>query len=142
MEKKFAVLRIIGTIWKILAWIVLITGLLTSIGTLLAGVLGLAGPLLRGARIPGDFQAFGLVGGVAGFVFSLIVTVVWFLSLYAAGDFIYLALAIEENTRLTARWIQWTQQQARPTPSPPAYSPPPPPPFPTPQPPPPPTPET
>ncbi|MBE9471159.1 MAG: hypothetical protein IMY75_03490, partial [Chloroflexi bacterium] len=40
MEKKFKVLRIIGTIWKILAWIVLIVGVLSSIGVLLMSIFG------------------------------------------------------------------------------------------------------
>ena len=40
MEKKFRVLRIIGTLWKVLAWIALIGGILSSLGILLTGILG------------------------------------------------------------------------------------------------------
>jgi len=51
------------------------------------------------------------------FIVSLIMTILYFLALYAVGELIYLLLAIEENTRLAAQWIQ-----ARSAPV--AYSPP------------------
>ncbi len=109
MEKKFKVLRIIGTIWKVLAWIVLIIGILFSAGMLLTSVLGggMAGQLgLREGQMPLGPWAFGVVGGIVTFVVSLIATVIYFLMLYAVGELIYLLLAIEENTRLSTQWIQ------------------------------------
>lgn len=110
MNKKFRVLRIIGTIWKILAWIVLIAGILGAIGALLGGILG-------GLRQFGELgitmgqAGAGLIGGIIGFIGVLIGTILNFLALYAIGDLIYLMLAIEENTRTTSQWIQ---QQAGP----------------------------
>ncbi|MFO7908230.1 MAG: hypothetical protein R6U98_36665 [Pirellulaceae bacterium] len=126
MKKKFKVLRIIGTLWKMLAWIVLVGGILSSIGILLAGLLvdgGLSsqfgqqmgqsplGPFVTGARV-----------AVVGFIGGLIVTAGCFLVLYAVGEMIYLQLAIEENTRLTTQWIQYqveAGQQSYQTPTPP-----------------------
>jgi uncharacterized membrane protein len=109
MEKKFRVLRIIGTLWKALAWIALIGGVLASLGILLAGVLGSGGFLLslfqqETGITPG--AAVGVVGSILAFIFALATTVVYFLILYAVGELIYLMLAIEENTRQTMRLMQ------------------------------------
>lgn len=109
MEKKFRVLRFIGTVWKILAWIMLIIGILSSAGVLLAsifggGVLGQLGQ--EYGEMPGFSWVFGLAGGIVAFIVSLVVTIIYFLLIYAVGELIYLLLAIEENTRLAAQWIQ------------------------------------
>ncbi len=135
MEKKFKVLRIIGTIWKILAWIVLIVGVLSSIGVLLMSIFG-GGMLSQLGQEYGELVwaswAFGLAGGIVGFIVSLIATIINFLLLYAVGELIYLLLAIEENTR-QAQWVQaHPAPQAYPA-APPTYPPPPPPPPPAPQ---------
>jgi hypothetical protein len=144
VEKRFKILRIIGTIWKVLAWIALAGGVLAAIGTLVGsifggGVLGQLGQQYGFA--PGASQTFGLVGGIAGFVGLLIMSVVYFLILYAVGEVIYLMLSIEENTRLTSQWVQARPTPQAPAPAPPVYhtptpTPPPPPPPMTPTPPP------
>ena len=131
MKKKFGTLRVIGTFWKVVAWIELIVGILSSIGILLAGILGTSVPwsnLEQFGLAPWAPQAFGLVGGIVGFFASLVATIIWFLLTYAVGEFIYLLLSIEENTRLAAQQVEWAQQQAIPAPAPPApaYTPPPP----------------
>ena len=108
MEKKFKALRFIGTVWKILAWITLIIGVLSSVGMLLASIFG-GGVLSQFGQqygeMPGVAWAFSVAGGIVAFIVSLIATIVNFLLLYAAGEFIYLLLAIEENTRLAAQRI-------------------------------------
>lgn len=133
MEKRFRVLRIIGTIWKVLAWVALIVGVLASIGILLTSILG-GGMMeqfgLEYGQTPGASLAFSLVGGVIGFVVLLVITILYFLLLYAVGELIYLLLAIEENTRLAAQWIQARSAAPVYPAAPPAYSPPPPPPAP------------
>ena len=130
MEKKFRILRVIGTIWKVLAWIVLILGVIASFATLLMSIFG--GGMMRqllppGERMPWSPLAFGAVGGIVGFLISLVLTLIYFLGLYAAGEFIYLLLAIEENTHLTAQWIQAQSVVQAAAAAPPAYPTPPPP---------------
>ena len=127
METRFKILRFVGTLWKIIAWIVLVVGLLTSLGLLISSILG-------GEGIREMFQrlAAGVVeelpawldwfGGVLLFLLSLVVALLNFLVLYAAGELIHLFLAIEENTRLAYEQLQWAQTGAAPTiaaPSPP-----------------------
>lgn len=109
MEKKFRVLRLIGTIYKILAWIALVGGILFAIGSLIAIILG-------GGRafIPQRYQEFvpGALTGVISFIGSLLMAVLYFVMLYGIGEGIFLFLAIEENTRATVHMLQG-QQPAR-----------------------------
>jgi len=129
MEKKFKVLRIIGTVWKVLAWITLIFGIIGAFGTLLASIFGggFMGQMMRPYGQQGTpwAQGFGVVGGIIAFVVTLIIAVFYFLMLYAIGEMIYLFLDVEENTRITAQWISHLAPQTY-TPAPPVYTPPPP----------------
>lgn len=114
MEKKFRVLRVIGTFWKVLAWISLVLGILLSLGILLAGILGSGGYVLstlgqEGRAMP---SAVGVAGGVLGFVLALVMSVVYFLVLYGVGELMYLLLAIEENTRRTVQEMQQAPDRA------------------------------
>lgn len=112
MEKRFRVLHIIGTLWKVLAWIALIAGVLSAIGILLAGILGSGGLILQqfGQEPTMMTGAVGLVSGIAGFIVAMIGTIIYFLLLYAVGELVYLLLAIEENTRQTVRLMESPDQ--------------------------------
>jgi hypothetical protein len=102
MERRFTALRIIGTVFKILAWISLLVGVLAAILALVAGFVMSGQDLLLGFEIGGPLAA------VASFIVILIVAIFYFLLLYAGGEAIYMFLAIEENTR---RMAYITQQQ-------------------------------
>lgn len=108
MEKRFRVLRIIGTLWKVLAWIELIVGILSALGVLIMGVLGSGGFLLQflGENAGLISGAMGIVSTIVAFVVLLLATIVSFLVLYALGELIYLVLAIEENTRRTRQRLE------------------------------------
>jgi len=96
MERRFTALRIIGTVFKILAWISLLVGVLAAILALIAGFAMTGQDLLLGLDIAGPLAA------VASFIVILIVAIFYFLLLYAGGEAIYMFLAIEENTRRMA----------------------------------------
>ncbi|HEC36504.1 MAG TPA: hypothetical protein ENI39_08225 [Anaerolineae bacterium] len=110
MEKQFHILRIVGTLYKIISWIVLVLGILSAFGTLALGIAG-------GTLVPREYgrmvPASGLLGGVLGFLVALLITAIYFVALYAFGELIYLFLAIEENTRETALWLR-NRQSATP----------------------------
>jgi len=108
MDKKYRALRIIATLWKVLAWILLIVGILSSLGILLVGILGGGGFVFRYLGQDPDLVhgAMSTVSGIVAFIGGLIATMVYFLILYAIGELIDLLLAIEENTRQTAKAIQ------------------------------------
>jgi hypothetical protein len=105
MEKRFRSLRAIATVLKILAWVALIGGILGGIFIFVAGLAGgLAG---SSASLPvSDMGLGGVVAGVLGGFLVIVGALLYFLFLYAAGDAIYLALAIEQNTRETAYYLK------------------------------------
>ncbi|MEW6181056.1 MAG: hypothetical protein AB1522_14145 [Chloroflexota bacterium] len=86
MPKKFQSLRIIATLFKILAVII-------AIISIIAAVAGLVSFAVR----PRDmgFMRFGFLSSL----YFLIVGLISGLFLYGFGELIYLLLAIEENTR-------------------------------------------
>jgi hypothetical protein len=110
MEKKFTALRVIGTIFKVLAWISLIFGLLGGVGGLIVGITAGSQEGLLGLGL----DLGGPLAGIAMFIVTLIVAIIYFLMLYAIGESIYLFLAMEENTRRMAYLMQYqyTEQQS------------------------------
>ena len=96
MDRRFTSLRVIGTIFKILAWISLILGLISAVGLLILGLTLSGDPGLLGLGLSGP------LAGLAMFVALTIIAVFGFLTLYAIGESVYLFLSIEENTRRAA----------------------------------------
>ncbi len=104
MEKRFAALRIIGTVYKILGGI---AGALTLL--MLLGIC--ATTLLGGAFVRGLGGNFG--DSISGFFTAIIMSVMVIVygggvavTLYAFGEGVYLLLALEENTRATMIVLQ------------------------------------
>lgn len=108
MRRRFRALRFLALLYKILAWVALVGGILSAIIIALIG--GLAGnvgsqsPLLR--DLPFISRATGLIPGLAMGVITLLGALVYFVLLYAASEIIEVALAIEENTRETAFYLR------------------------------------
>lgn len=119
VPKRFGVLRVFGWVLKILAWIVLVAGILFAIFTGIAA--GGAGAQLFGALLPADNPLAAMIsstaGGIVAGLLVLVLSIIYFLLLYAAGESVHLQLAVEENTRLTAalllRMHQESQQETR-----------------------------
>jgi hypothetical protein len=103
MEKKFTALRLIGTILKVFAWVVLVIGVLGSLVPLITGLSRMAG---RRFAVPWP----GLMGGFGTFLMILLLAIIYFLILYATGELIFLFLDIEENTRLTAHYLKQREE--------------------------------
>jgi len=102
MEKRFTVLRIIASLYKIIAWVVLALGVLGAVAAVVfPAVLTSLAEEQFGALMLGS-----VMGGVLAAIAVLIVAVVHFLVFYAVGELLYLALAVEENTRETAYYLR------------------------------------
>lgn len=100
VPKRFSVLRLIGTLFKTFAWIVLVLAIA------LALFVGLMGPLLQQTALDiglsPELLALSGIGGIGLSITLLASGLIVFFALFAGGERIHLQLAIEENTRLTA----------------------------------------
>ena len=110
MDKHYPVLRIVGTIYKVVGIIIAVVTLLSALGFCGMSVLGssIMGSALN--NLPGNTQGlgqgFGLLGGVVGGVLGSLVMIllggIYAVTVYALGEAVYLLIALEENTRHTA----------------------------------------
>ena len=103
VPKRFGVLRVLGTLLKVIAWLVLIVSILGAIGL---GLTSMNGDLLTSALStavpPETLAAFAGAGGILIGIAFLIGGIIYVLLLYAACESLHVQLALEENTRLTA----------------------------------------
>ena len=105
MEKRYGALRFIGTIYKLIGIIVMLLSVLLALGAC-AGVL-VGGAAFRETAAQSGVPILGsLIGGIIVAVFGLLYGGAIGLTLFAAGDFISLLLALEENTRSTAALLR------------------------------------
>ena len=105
MEKRYSVLRIIGTIFKVLGVLV---GILAVLGALVlcGGALVGSASIANAGREAGVPFLSGVAGAVIGGIFSLLFGLIYAMGLIAVGDFIYVLLSIEENTRATSAMLR------------------------------------
>ena len=112
MERKFRVLRFVASLYKAIAWIVLVLGIVGALGTIVVFAVG-------GGAISQDLGVFegvltGIVGGVLAGLAMLVFAVIQFIMLYAVGEGIFLFLALEQNTRETAHYLRGESSLAPP----------------------------
>jgi len=96
MDRRFTALRVVGTVSKVFAWISLMLGILLAILVLVLGFTMQLPQALLG------MEQGGALVGLAGFVIILLSALLLYLAFYAGGEFLYLFLSIEENTRRSA----------------------------------------
>jgi hypothetical protein len=104
MEKKFKILRIVAIIWKVVAWITLVTSVLGGCGCIAMGLM--TGSAARDINQALGLSAFGALGGVIVAVPLIFGGLFYFALLYAVAEMIDVVLALEENTRLTAEQLK------------------------------------
>ncbi len=101
MEKRFTALHVVVILIRILAWLVLVLGIISAVGLLIGALLGGLDALGEyGLPVPTP------LGAGVGFVAALLLTLVEFVILYATADLIGVLLAIEENTRALRLWSE------------------------------------
>ncbi len=90
VPRKYGLLRAIAFILKLLAWLVLLAGIVGGLVGLLGGA-----AFARNVNLP---AALPIIGS-AGLMFAC---VIWFVQLFAFGSILSLLIDIEENTRAMA----------------------------------------
>jgi len=96
MEKKYSFLPFAAKVLRVVAWIVLVVGVIASI------ILG----ILMGSATNGGIG--GLAGGLLGFFIAVVGVIFSFLGwvfLLTTRELLYLFMDVEENTRNTAERI-------------------------------------
>ncbi len=97
VPKRFAMLRFFGSLLKVLSWIFLVLAIVAAVGAAIAGNSAL--PLLEDSLV------------------VLLIGLFYFVVFYAMGEYVHLALAVEENTRLTAALLLRMHQESQPEPT-------------------------
>jgi len=110
VPKRFGVLRLVGTMFKVIAWIILALAVVFAIvvsfdPSILGSLSSQGGGVLDMATQAG--------GGIVVGIVALIVGLIYFLLLYAAGESVQLQVALEENTRLTAALLLRMHQESQ-----------------------------
>lgn len=111
VPKRFDVLRFMGAMFKVFAWITLILTILSAIIIVLLPQLGGVSAAL------GPYAEFAALAGAGAIVTGLLVLLgglLNFVMLYALGEIILLQIAVEENTRLTAALLLKMHQDSQP----------------------------
>ncbi|MBC7236996.1 MAG: hypothetical protein H5T69_14235 [Chloroflexi bacterium] len=107
MTKRFRMLRFVSLLYKVIAWIALLMAVLAAILVVVVGAIqgraGAPSPLL--APVPGLNRASGLFSGLLVGGLVLLVGLLQFVFIFAVGEAIQLALAIEDNTRKSAYYL-------------------------------------
>lgn len=115
MEKRYAALRIIGTIYKVLGGLVGVVMLIIVLAICGASFLGGAAMDTLGRELGGDTGFAGMFGGVLGGLIGAFFAIIYgggmAITLYAFGEGMYLLIALEENTRATVLLLK---QQSTP----------------------------
>lgn len=108
MDTRFRALRWVSTFYRIVAWILLIAGvlfagLLVVLGAVQESV-GAPSPVLE--NVPVLNLASNLPGGIFTGLGVMFLALVQFLLCYAASEAIRLALSIEQSSRETALYLR------------------------------------
>lgn len=113
MKPKFGILRLIGSVYKVIGIILAIIAVIGAVGFCVMTIAGGAalGSLGEELGMGGYGMAGGAFGGILGGLFFLIGMGIAAISQYAIGEAIFLFLAIEENTRGTLAYLQRQAQQ-------------------------------
>ncbi len=114
MSKRYGALRFIATIYKVLGILAAIIAVLAALAVCASGALGSAA-LGNLGRDGGALAASGVVGGFVAGIVVVLYGAFLSLTLYAFGEGIYLLLALEENTRLTATILQKNLESGAPS---------------------------
>lgn len=115
---RYRALRIVATVYRVLGWIVIVVGVLSSCGF---AALAIATPTLFGGAMGyGYAPRAGIAGGVVGaiimLVMGLIMTALYGITLLAIAEGIQVFLDIEENTREMAKRLRELPSLATPHP--------------------------
>ena len=111
MEKRYRALRFIGTLYKIFGILNAILSVLAVIGTCVVLFTSSTATSGLSEQLGASYAVNNVLAAVVAAGLVLVVLGGLALTLYAIGEAAYLAIALEENTRATAMYMQYQMQQ-------------------------------
>ncbi len=99
VPRRFPVLRILSTIYRVLGWIIAVLTALSSLATCIISIAGAGAAASFGEDLGLPIVFGGVMSGVVGGLITLLIGGLFAVSMLSAGEMISLLLAIEENTR-------------------------------------------
>ncbi len=119
VPKRFGVLRFFAALLRVVAWVVLILGIIFAILAALGNYTNLLSTdALPAIPFVGPFLTLlgTTAGGIAAGISVALSALIVFLVYYALAESLSLQLALEENTRLTAALLLRMHQESQPDP--------------------------
>ena len=119
MKKQYGALRVVGMVYKVLGIVTAVITLLIVLGICGFSVLGGAAIGSLGEELGSETVLGGFLGSTLGGLLVAVPVILYgagmAITLYALGEGIYLLLALEQNTRLTAQLLQAQVDRGPPT---------------------------
>jgi hypothetical protein len=123
MEKRFKILRFVGSFYKVVGIIIGAITIISALGFCIVSIVGgtTTERIIQSMNPNGGGQALGMLGGVVGgLIVSLLIILgggIYAVTIYALGEAVYLLIALEENTRHTAVMLlrQFEHEHPEPT---------------------------
>jgi len=113
-SRRYPMLRLVAGVYKFLAVIVFIMGLVAFIGSI-SGVLQVQMPQAQeGMRqMPGEMRSLMVAGGWMAGLVMLIFAVIVAVGLFAFAELICLAIDVEDNTRWGAELLERVERSVQ-----------------------------
>jgi hypothetical protein len=119
VPKRFGVLRFVAALLKVIAWIILIIGILIGVAV---GLYSFSNLIQTPSAV--DLPVIGgllnllgsSIGGIIAGIVAALGSILLFALYYAMAEYILMFLAVEENTRLTAALLLRMHQESQPEP--------------------------
>lgn len=116
VEKKFKTLRFASGLFKVLAWIALVGGIIWAFVLLISLIIGGSALQSSSHELGGELGVFGGLGailaGILSFIGIVIGSLISFVVLKAISEMWELYISVEENVRLTAYYLSGGAQAA------------------------------
>jgi len=108
MDKRFRALRLVASLNKIFAWILLLVGILSAallvVLTVVQDYVGVPSPVLQ--NVPVLSLTRDLLSGILLAVGVVVLSLAQFLFFYARSDSIHVALSVERSAREAALYLR------------------------------------
>jgi len=113
VPKRFGVLRLVGTLLKVISWIIFVLAIVLGVIAGLADTVPALKAFVDGLPLSGLSGLLGSNGGLLSGIGLFLTGLLTWLLVFSAGENFLLRVAYEENTRLTAALLLRMHQDSQ-----------------------------